>query len=297
MSTPDQAPFELRKKSKAPLIISIIVIVALALAYFFLIRENTTAAADVKFGETLKVHFSPNYAGEEKVIEFISNTIGPDLGIKLEAVSLADGNQADAQVAEGKWAASIYQHQWWLTQVVQSTGLELTATAEVFQWGFGLYSDKHKSVEELPEGALIALPDDGANQGQALWLLQRAGIIGLNKDIEPRTAKIKDIAENPKNFKFQEIALESLPRVLDSVDVSIGYIANFDAAKIGREKGILFPQAPRTFACRLVIGTKFLNDPQIQKLQKAFEDPRLQEWLKTTDEPLVKGVLTPVSSD
>jgi ABC-type metal ion transport system substrate-binding protein len=143
----------------------------------------------------------------------------------------------------------------------------------------------------------VVVPIDGANQGQALWLLQREGFIGLNKNIEPRVAKIRDIVDNPRNFQFKELDLLTLPRILDSVDAAIGYISLFDAGKTPREKGILFPKAPRTFASRLVIGTKFLNNPYIKKLQEAFSDPRLREYLETTDDPLVQGILTPVSDN
>jgi ABC-type metal ion transport system substrate-binding protein len=144
---------------------------------------------------------------------------------------------------------------------------------------------------------VIAIPIDGANQGQALWLLEREGLIGLDKDIEPKTAKIKNIVDNPRKFRFKELDLLTMPRVLDSIDAGITYVSLFDAGKISREKGILFPKTPRTFASRLVIGTRFLNDPYIKKLQEAFADPRVQEYLRTTDDPLVQGVLTPVSDN
>jgi ABC-type metal ion transport system substrate-binding protein len=180
---------------------------------------------------------------------------------------------------------------------VDANGFELTPVFPIYQWGFGIYSDKYKSVSELPEGAVVAVPIDGANQGQALWLLQREGIIGLNSAIEPRVAKIHDITDNPHKFVFKELDLLTLPRILDSVDAAIGYVLQFDAGKISREKGILFPAAPRTFASQLVIGTKYLNDPQIKKLQQAFKDKRLDEYLRTTDDPLVQGVLTPVSDN
>ncbi len=71
----------------------------------------------------------------------------------------------------------------------------------------------------------------------------------------------------------------------------------FDAGKVPREKGILFPPAPRTFASQLVIGTPYLSQENIVKLKQAFSDPRIQTWLKTTDDPLVKDVLVPVSAE
>lgn len=61
--------------------------------------------------------------------------------------------------------------------MVDANGFALSTTVPVFQWAFGIYSDRYSSVQALPNGATIVVPDDGANQGQALWLLQRIGLI------------------------------------------------------------------------------------------------------------------------
>jgi D-methionine transport system substrate-binding protein len=293
MSSP-QPQFEIKQRKKGPWIASavvLVVVVAGAIAYV-----NHRANAAVQFGDTLKVHYEPAMAGEQKLIEYVSEHVAPDYGIKLEAVGLQDPAQADAAVANGTYAGTIYQHQWWLKQVVDANGFKLTSTEPVFQWSFGLYSDRYKNIKDVPDGATFIVPNDGANQGQALWLLQREGLIGLDKQVEPRVAKLRDITDNPHHYVFKEIDLLSMPRVLDSVDVAIGYTSQFDAGKIPRSKGILFPPAPRTFASQLVIGTQYLDNPQIIKLQKAFADPRVRQYLETTDDPLVRGVLSPVSA-
>ncbi|MDR2790927.1 MAG: hypothetical protein LBB59_08155 [Campylobacteraceae bacterium] len=287
--------FQLKKNRKSIWIALGIIALAAVVGLFFYFKFQRSDT--VVFTDTLKVHHMPSYAGEEKILKYIAEYIAPDYGIKVEPVALQDDLQANRIVAEGGFAATILQHQWWLKQVVEANGFELTPTVEVFQWSFAIYSDKYKSIDELPEGAVIAIPIDGANQGQALWLLQREGLIGLDKNIEPKTAKIKNIVDNPRKFKFKELDLLTMPRVLDSIDAGITYVSLWDAGKISREKGILFPKTPRTFASRLVIGTKFLNDPYIKKLQEAFADPRIQEYLATTDDPLVQGVLTPVSEN
>lgn len=294
MSSP-QPQFNLKKRSKAPWIIGLVVlvlVVAGAIAYV-----NQRANARVQFGGTLKVHYEPAMAGEQKLIEYVGEHIAPDYGIKIEAVGLQDPAQADAAVANGTFAGTIYQHQWWLKQEVDANGFKLTATEPVFQWSFGLYSDRYASLKDVPDGATFIVPNDGANQGQALWLLQKQGLIGLDTSIEPRVARLRDIAQNPHHYVFKEIDLLSMPRVLDSVDVAIGYTSQFDAGKVPRSKGILFPPAPRTFASQLVVGTQFADDPQIVKLRKAFADPRVKQYLETTSDPLVKGILTPVSAN
>ncbi|WP_421506092.1 MetQ/NlpA family ABC transporter substrate-binding protein [Erwinia rhapontici] len=287
-----QQNFELKKKKTWPWQVAIVAIVLIAgLGWYFTAQQRHS----VTFGTTLKVHFEPAMAGEQRLIEYVAQNIAPDYGIKLEAVGLQDPVQADRAVAEGQYAATIYQHQWWLKQVVDANKFELTSTLPVFQWAFGIYSDRYKTIADLPQGAEIVVPNDGANQGQALWLLQRIGLIGLDPAVEPRTAKLKDIKENPHKFNFKELDLLTMPRALNSVDAAIGYVSQFDAGKVSRDKGILFPPAPQTFASQLVIGTPYLNDENIIKLKKAFADPRVQQWLKETTDLLVQGVLVPVS--
>ncbi|WP_455819812.1 MetQ/NlpA family ABC transporter substrate-binding protein [Pseudomonas cerasi] len=287
-----QQNFELKKKKTWPWQVAILAVVLIAgLVWYFTAQQRHS----VSFGTTLKVHFEPAMAGEQRLIEYVAQNIAPDYGIRLEAVGLQDPVQADRAVAEGQYAATIYQHQWWLKQVVDANKFELTSTLPVFQWAFGIYSDRYKTIADLPQGAEIVVPNDGANQGQALWLLQRIGLIGLDPAVEPRTAKLKDIKQNPHKFNFKELDLLTMPRALNSVDAAIGYVSQFDAGKVSRDKGILFPPAPQTFASQLVIGTPYLNDENIIKLKKAFADPRVQQWLKETTDPLVQGVLVPVS--
>lgn len=293
--TSPQHPFELKKKSKLPLIIGAIIVIAV-IAGFALFKQTSSDPSSAA-SNVLKVHYEPTMIGEKSLIEYASQHIAPDYGVTLEAVGVQDPVQANRAVNDGEFAGTIYQHQWWLKQVADANGFKLLPTAEVFQWAFGIYSDRYKNINELPQNAVFAIPSDLANQGQALWLLQREGLIKLNPAIEPRTAKIKDIKENPHQYKFTEIDLLSMARTLDSVDAAIGYVAQFDAGKIPRSKGILFPAAPRTFASRLVIAEAKKDDPQIVKLQKIFADPRIAEYLKTTDDLNVKGILTPVSQD
>lgn len=306
MSTPSAGSghdhgFTLRKQTTAlPWSIAAISAVAALVLGLLLVQQQSRPAVAASGGEVtspLKVHFEPAMAGEEKILGFVAEEIAPDYGVEIEAVGLQDPVQANRAVAEGQFHATIFEHQWYMQQSADANGLELTPTVELYQWGFGLYSTRYGSVDELPRGAALLLPNDAANQGQALWLLQREGLLELDPAVEPRTAKIRDVTGNPRGFELMEADLLAMPRMLDSVDAAIGYVSQFDAGKIGRDKGILFPAAPKTFASRLVIGTQFKDTVESQKLIEIFSDPRLEEYLRTTEDPLVKDVLTPVSAE
>jgi D-methionine transport system substrate-binding protein len=303
MTTPSSGHnhgFTLRKhNSRLPWSIAAIAsIFAIVLGVLLVQQRSAPAVASNTATETkFKVHFEPAMAGEEKILDFVAQTIAPDYGIEIEPVGLQDPIQANRAVAEGQFHATIFEHEWYMQQSADAAGVELTPTVELYQWGFGLYSTRHGSVEALPKGSTLLLPNDVANQGQALWLLQREGLLGLDPKIEPRTAKIADVVENPREFDLKEADLMAMPRMLDSVDAAIGYVSQFDAGKVDRDKGILFPEPPRTFASKLIFGSEFAKTPGAEKLVEVFSDPRLQEYLRNTDDPLVHGVLTPVSAE
>lgn len=301
-STAHDHGFTLRRRTdRLPWAIATIAsIVALVLGVVVLRGLSPAAASSSASGEVsrpLRVHYEPAMAGEERVLEYVANEIAPLHGVEIEPVAIEDSVQANRAVATGEVDATIFEHQWYMKQVADGNGFDLTPTTELYQWAFGLYSSRYQSLDEIPSGAVVAVPTDLANQGQALWLLQREGLIELDPAIEPRTARLKDVVANPRGFDFKEIDLLTMPRTLDSVDLAIGYTNLFDAGKVSRDKGILFPEPPRSFASRLVVATGAVDSAATRKLQEVFEDPKFKEYLEQTEDPLVAGVLTPVSED
>ena len=105
-----------------------------------------------------------------------------------------------------------------------------------------------------------------------------------------------DIATNPHNYHFVFIDYGDGPRVLPDVDAVIAYNMQFIGAGTNQKYKIYAPPAPRAFAGQLVVGTKYLHDPQVEKLIKVFLDPRVQSYLRTTSNPALKDQLTPVST-
>src|SRR5690606_35393680 len=120
------------------------------------------------------------------------------------------------QVAEKRLDANFFQHQPYLDEFNKSKGTELVSVAGVHIEPFGAYSSKVKSLDELPSGATVVIPNDATNGGRALLLLAKAGVITL-KDGAGITATPKDIAENPKHIKIRELEAATLPRVLTQV--------------------------------------------------------------------------------
>ncbi|MGX1265626.1 YaeC family lipoprotein [Rossellomorea marisflavi] len=83
-----------------------------------------------------------------------------------------------------------------------------------------LYSEKYKSVDDIPDGAKIAVPNEATNMGRAFLLLQEAGLIELPEDFDGN-GSLDKIKKNPKNIEIVPVVAGQTPRVLPDVAASI----------------------------------------------------------------------------
>jgi ABC-type metal ion transport system substrate-binding protein len=279
-----------------PAVIGIVVIaVAAVLIAKFTGGSDAKSVAGSHFSNDFKIAYQASSASEQAFLAYLDKDIAPKYGITITGEPIEDGNQLDQATANGQYIANIYQHKHWLQQVTDSTGMKLTALGPIFQWSYSVYSSKYKTMDQIPDGATIALLNDPANTAQALWILERGGYLTFKPGVDPWAATEKDIASNPHHWKFTYMEYGAGPRTLDSVDAVIDYNMSFVDAGTPDSDRIYSPPAPREFAGQLVVGTDYLDDPQVAKLKKIFFDPAVQKYLATNDDPNLKGQLAPVS--
>lgn len=287
-----------KKKLYAAIAAAIVIVLVVAVVLVKNLGGNGSSAVEGShFGTNFKIAFQASSASEGAFLDYLNKEIAPQYGITIEGVGIEDGNQLDQATADGQYIANIYQHKHWLAQVTDSTGMKLTALGPVFQWSYSMYSSKHDSIDDLPDGATIALLNDPANTAQALWILEREGVITFKDGVDPWAATDQDIASNPHNFKFTYMEYGAGPRTLDSVDAVIDYNMSFVDAGTPDDERIFSPPAPLEFAGQLVVGSDYLDDPQVDVLKKIFFDPEVQDYLKNNDDPSLQGQLAPVSTE
>ncbi|MBR2515206.1 MAG: MetQ/NlpA family ABC transporter substrate-binding protein, partial [Halomonas sp.] len=137
----------------------------------------------------------------------------------VEIIEFTDYVTPNAALADGSLDANAYQHEPYLQAMVNDRGYDLAIAGYTFVYPIGAYSEKYDSIDDLPDGAQIALPNDPSNEGRALILMHNKGLITLNDPSNLEATPI-DIAENPRNFRFREIEAAQLPRVLPDVDLA-----------------------------------------------------------------------------
>ena len=176
--------------------------------------EDSTAADD----KVITVGASPTPHAE-----ILNEAVKPLLeaeGWTLEVQEFTDYVLPNTATEDGEIDANYFQHIPYLEDFNAEQGTHLVNVAGVHIEPMRVYAGKTASLDDLPDGALVAVPNDATNEGRALLLLEAAGVITLNEDAGV-TATPKDIADNPKNLEFKEVEAASVPTVLPDVDIAV----------------------------------------------------------------------------
>ena len=140
-------------------------------------------------------------------------------GIELVVNQYDDYVVPNTAVEDGDEDANYFQHLPYLEEFNESRGTHLVSVASVHIEPMGIYAGQTTSLEDLPDGAVIGVPNDPTNEGRAL-LLQSQGLITLD-DSSNLTATPNNIVDNPKNLEFREIEAQTLPSSLPDLDLAV----------------------------------------------------------------------------
>ncbi len=223
-----------------------------------------------------------------ELLEFVKPKLA-EQGVELDVKVFTDYIQPNIQVDQKRMDANFFQHQPYLDEFNDGRGTSLVTVAGIHVEPFGAYSNKIDSLDDLKEGAVIAIPNDPTNGGRALLLLQKAGLITL-KEGSKITATPRDIANNPKNIDFKELEAATLPRILDQVDVAlINTNYALEAGLNPTEDALIIEGSESPYVNILVARPDNKDSDAMQKLAKALKSDEVRDFIKEK----YKGAVVP----
>ncbi len=214
-----------------------------------------------------------------ELLEFVQPALAKE-GVELDIKVFTDYVHPNAQVSDGQLDANFFQHKPYLDSFNKEHKTDLVSVGLVHVEPFGAYSSKIKSIDELKEGAQVAIPNDPSNGARALLLLQKQGLITL-KDPQNILATSRDVAENPKKLRFRELEAATLPRVLADVDIALINTNYALEAGLNPVSDALFIEGEDSPYANLVATTAAKkDDPAIRKLVEALHTDEVRQFIK-----------------
>lgn len=200
-------------------------------------------------------------------------------GITLEVKEFTDYVTPNDAVEYGEIDANYFQHIPYLESFNTEHGYHLVNAGGIHVEPIALYSSKYSSLSDIPNGAVVAIPNDPTNEGRALLLLQSAGLIKL-KDNAGLEAIPLDIVENPKNLKFSEIEAATLPRILSDVDAAVinGNYA-IPAGLVATRDGLFVEGADSPYVNVIAVKAGNENNPAVKALVEALKSDEVKAYV------------------
>ncbi|MEV6773291.1 MetQ/NlpA family ABC transporter substrate-binding protein [Nocardia sp. NPDC051030] len=200
-------------------------------------------------------------------------------GINLKVVHYSDYNQPNAALAQKQIDLNLFQHLQFLGQYNVANNADLTPIGATYVVPLGLYSKKHKTLAEIPQGGEIAIPNDPTNQARALFVLQSAGLLKLSGDV--RQPSPADIDKGASKVKVTPVDATQTALSLESVDGSI--INNTFLLKSGIDPSTALykddPKSPSAepYINAVVTRAEDKNNPTYLKLVDIWHDAEVQK--------------------
>ncbi|MBN1085893.1 MetQ/NlpA family ABC transporter substrate-binding protein [Erwinia aphidicola] len=194
-------------------------------------------------------------------------------GLAVELIEFSDWTAPNVSVENGDIDVNLFQHQPFLDNANQQGGFHLVKYAPAIINNVGLYSKKHSSLDQIPDGGTVAIANDPINGGRGLLLLlQKAKLITLKPGAGLKST-VDDIVANPKHLKIIEVEAVQLSRSLEEVDLAQGYPHYLRASGvIDPNNALLFDGLEHPeYVIQFVIRDGHQDDPRLKKFVDIYQ--------------------------
>lgn len=256
-------------------IIAIILVLTLCLCLTACAAKNETT--------TLKVAASSTPHAE--ILAQVKDVLA-EQGIELVVTEYGDYIVPNTAVEDGLEDVNYFQHQPYLDQFNAENGTHLVSVAAIHYEPFGIYPCKTKSLDAIPDGATVAVPNDATNEARALQLLEANGLITLREGAG-LNATPNDIVDSPYNLDFLELEAAMLPTVTTEVDLAaingnFALQAGFSSAKDAIALEDADSEAAQTFANIIVVKEGNEDNAAVKALIEALKSDAVRDYINNT---------------
>ena len=202
-------------------------------------------------------------------------------GVSIQVVTFNDYIQPNVALASGELDANFYQHIPYMQQFNRDHGTHFVAVTKVFIAPLALYAGRTRSLQALPDHAVVTIPNDPVNAGRSLLLLQSAGLLtmkpGATGQLTPR-----DIEGNPHNLQIRELESAQVVRALPDTDIAAVNTNYALPAGLNSVKDSLFREnASSPYVNVLAVNAGNEHDARIQAVAAALNSPQIRTFIET----------------
>jgi D-methionine transport system substrate-binding protein len=215
---------------------------------------------------------------EAELVEKAKQVAEEQHGLTIKIVEFNDYNLPNEALQDGSLDANVYQHLPYLKAAILAHGYDLQAIGRTFVYPVAIYSKKYKTLKDLPDKSIIAVPNDPSNEMRAFMLLEKAGLITLKN---ATNKGIPELETNPKQLIFKEMDAAQLPRVLPDVAAAVINTTFALPAGLSPSKNALFSEGKDSPYANIIVIKRDTNKrPQLELFVKSLNSEEVKKKAK-----------------
>jgi D-methionine transport system substrate-binding protein len=215
---------------------------------------------------------------EAELMETAKQVAEKQHGLTIKLVEFNDYNLPNEALDDGSLDANVYQHLPYLKAAVLTHGYDLQAIGRTFVYPMAIYSSTYKSLKDLPEKSIIAVPNDPSNEMRAFLLLEKSGLITLKNTAN---RGIPTLESNPKKLQFKEMDAAQLPRILPDVAAAVINTTFALPAGLSPSKDALYKEGKESpYANIIVIRRDTKKRPQLDLFVQSLHSEEVTKKAK-----------------
>lgn len=205
---------------------------------------------------------------------------------KIEIMEVSDNVQYNEAVQHEEAYASFSQHEPFMEQYNDANDGDLVAIQTIYDPIVGYYSPVYNSIDEIEDGAEIAIPSDKSNETRALLVLAEQGLIELDENVAPIDVTLQDVTDNPHDFKFTSIDLLNLTAAYeDGVELVFNLPTYIASAGLTPDDALFLESEDNDlFALTVVVREENEDAEATQALVDAFTSQAVYDFLTELSE-------------
>ncbi len=256
----------------------------------------TDTAEDAKETEETTIRVGASNVPHAEIIEHVIPTLEEE-GITVEIERYNDYVIPNVALEEGDIDANYFQHEPFFEDAVAENNYDFVNAGSIHLEPIGAFSQRHENLEDLPEDATILVSSNAPDYGRVLAILQDAGLLTVEEDVDLTTASFDDIAENPLNLQFEyEYDPALMPKLLEQDEGDVVFInSNFavDHDLNPLEDAIAIEKSSSPYGNVVAIRSEDEDNPAITRLIEVLKSEETQEFILDTWD----GAVVPVTEE
>ncbi|WP_119344577.1 MetQ/NlpA family ABC transporter substrate-binding protein [Facilibium subflavum] len=213
---------------------------------------------------------------QDKIMHLVKQIALDKYGLDVKLISFGDYNLPNRALSDGDIDANVFQHIPFLENQIKQFGYKITSIGKTFIYPMGLFSNSIHSLNAVPVGAKVAIPNDPTNRGRALMILADAGLIKLKPGVTWK-ANLDDVISNPYKLQIIPLQADQVANNLNSVSLAVINNDFLPKAHLTLKQALFVEPKDSPFANIIVVRDQDQNDPLLHKFVEAYQSPKVEK--------------------